>query len=364
MLGDLIDKLNDLFYDLKFKFSKNKPVESKADNLEQADGEENSEGKDKNSKQDIKHDGGKIYALWRIILPVLLGLCLGWLAAVCLGVWLEHSGIIKPTRKNFVSSEVKSESVKKVGLDDFLLSNPFRISARKPDEPEVKTVAEEVESEEPEINEVSRIAGAVLRGTLPGGGAWIELDGKEKFVLINTSFDLYTLTRVSYLEAEFTRVKPSDNTLDRVILELYFDKHVVKLPPEPEKKPKPKPKQEVRHADANVPTGEVVAASDEQEGSIPSGMVNQLVQNPFDELKKVRLRPQGQAGLQIQWIQNDSILKKLGVKRGDVIKSINGIPFNNMADIANSINSLMNSERFDVEVDRRGKPTALRYVVH
>ena len=362
MLGDLIDKLNDLFYDLKFKFSKSKPVEDDDNNLEQADGEGNSENNNKNSNQDLKHDGGKIYALWRIILPVLLGLSFGWLAAVCLGVWLEYSGIIRPTRKNFVSSEVKSETVKKVGLDDFLLSNPFRISARKVVEPEVKTVAEEVASEEPEYEEVSRIAAAVLRGTLPGGGAWVELDGKEKFVLINTSFDLYTLTRVSYLEAEFTRIKPSDNTLDRVILDLYFDKHVVKLPPEPERKPKPKP--EVRHADANVPTGDVVAANGEQEGAIPSGMVNQLVQNPFDELKKVRLRPQGQAGLQIQWIQNDSILKKLGVKRGDVIKSINGIPFNNMADIANSINSLMNSERFDVEVERRGKPTALRYVVH
>ena len=52
------------------------------------------------------------------------------------------------------------------------------------------------------------------------------------------------------------------------------------------------------------------------------------------------------------------------MQKGDVIKSVNGIPFTNMGDIANSINSLMNSERFDVEVTREGKPTALRYVVH
>ncbi|MBQ7217604.1 MAG: hypothetical protein IJS39_16685 [Synergistaceae bacterium] len=32
--------------------------------------------------------------------------------------------------------------------------------------------------------------------------------------------------------------------------------------------------------------------------------------------------------------------KRLGVQRGDVIKSVNGIPFTNMGDIANSINSL------------------------
>ena len=56
-------------------------------------------------------------------------------------------------------------------------------------------------------------------------------------------------------------------------------------------------------------------------------------------------------------------MKKLGVKKGDVIRSVNGFPFTNMGDIANSINSLMNSERFDVEVTRGGKTEALRYVV-
>ena len=93
-------------------------------------------------------------------------------------------------------------------------------------------------------------------------------------------------------------------------------------------------------------------------------MVNSLVQNPFDELKRIRMRPNEKAGgLEVQWIQNDSILRQLGVQRGDVIKSVNGIPFTNMGDIANSINSLINSERFDVEVTRGGKATALRYTV-
>ena len=111
-------------------------------------------------------------------------------------------------------------------------------------------------------------------------------------------------------------------------------------------------------------TGNVVAASANSEGSISAEMVNSLVQNPFDELKRIRMRPNEKAGgLEVQWIQNDSILRQLGVQRGDVIKSVNGIPFTNMGDIANSINSLINSERFDVEVTRGGKATALRYTV-
>ena len=97
---------------------------------------------------------------------------------------------------------------------------------------------------------------------------------------------------------------------------------------------------------------------------ISAGLVQQLMENPFDELKNVRLRPkEGEQGLQIQWINKDSILSQLGVQKGDVIRSINGIPFRNMADITNSMNSLMNSDRFDVEVVRDGKPSSLKYVI-
>ena len=134
-----------------------------------------------------------------------------------------------------------------------------------------------------------------------------------------------------------------------------------------EKKPAPEPPKPAPQAPKPQPVsqGNVVAATATQEGQVPSELVNQLVQNPFDELKRIRMRPNDKAGgLEVQWIQNDSILKRLGVQRGDVIKSVNGIPFTNMGDIANSINSLMNSERFDVEVTRGGTSTALRYVVH
>ena len=46
-----------------------------------------------------------------------------------------------------------------------------------------------------------------------------------------------------------------------------------------------------------------------------------------------------------------------------MIRSINGIAFRNMMDITNSVSSLMNSDRFDVEVMRNGAHTSLQYVV-
>ena len=37
-------------------------------------------------------EGGRLYALWLWVLPLLLGLALGWLASVCIGIGLARSG--------------------------------------------------------------------------------------------------------------------------------------------------------------------------------------------------------------------------------------------------------------------------------
>lgn len=296
---------------------------------------------------------GKIYALWLLVLPLLIGAVLGRLACVGLGYALDKfagTGGISTQAVTGAREAEQADNVKR-GLDGFLAANPFHISPQKTEEvPAAPQPVEEVKAPEPE----NTLDDVILRGTLPGVGAWVERDNKLDLLLINDHIDRYRLTKVTYSDATFRR---GDN---------YITKYITYGPVVAKKKEEPKP------APATAPTtkpasntGDVVAASPgAQEGQISSEMVNQLVQNPFDELKRIRLRPNDTAGgLEVQWIQNDSILKRLGVQRGDVVKSVNGIPFTNMGDIANSINSLMNSERFDVEVTRGGKPTNLRYVV-
>ncbi|MCR4819475.1 MAG: hypothetical protein K5841_11015 [Fretibacterium sp.] len=294
-----------------------------------------------------RSEGGKLYDLWLLVLPLLLGLALGWFAAVCLGIALDRfagSGTVQQGGALEMEA-VRREDKDTAGLDGFLAANPFRVSPLPSAVPEPK----EEKPAEPEVK--GSLADAVVRGTLPGVGVWLEDKGQTHLVLLDTSFDVYTLSEVTYREAVFVH----DDEV--AVLELLYGA------PSPKTAGKPVPAAP-KAAPANVPVGNVVAATEEQDGQVPSELVNQLVQNPFDELKKVRLRPkEGESGLEIQWIQNDSILKQLGVQKGDVVKGVNGIPFSNMADIANSINSLMNSERFDVEVTRGGKPTSLRYVV-
>ena len=288
-------------------------------------------------------EGGRVYAAWLWLLPVLMGLTLGWFADACLEALLGRFGTERAVGRSALPAEAERASSVGAGMEEFLTANPFRVSPMEVSLPTARSADVEV---------IGSLATAVLRGTLPDVGAWIEDKGKVRLVLMGTSFDVYTLAKVTYREAVFVKED------EVVVRELRYSE------PGSERGAFSAPMAEARPV--GVPEGSVTPARPgEQDGEVPSELVTSLVQNPFDELKKIRLRPNdGGNGLEIQWIQDDSILRQLGVQKGDVIKSVNGIPFTNMADIANSINSLMNSERFDVEVDREGKPTALRYVVH
>lgn len=290
---------------------------------------------------------GVILTLWRIALPAMLGASLGWLASSGLAMFLGERFPSQLSAKGAASSPKERNKSDETGYEQFLASNPFAIS------PMPAPVQESAQDEPSAAVAEGSLATAVLRGTLPGIGAWMEDEGKTRLVLIGDSFDVYALENVTYMEAVFAK---GDDVIVREMV--YGPSGGAKR----QRQPQQARQQDRRNAEA--PVGDIVASTPDQEGQVPSGLVQDLVQNPFDELKKVRLRPKdGEPGLQIQWIQEDSILKQLGVQKGDVIKAVNGIPFTNMADIANSINSLMNSERFDVEVNRGGQATALRYVV-
>jgi len=307
-------------------------------------------------KKIIHEEGGKIYKTWLFILPVLCGLALGRLASILLGFGFgaltDNSGVINSTVTGFTDRAAVIENQR--GLDGFIAANPFHISPSNPDSDRPKENEDNDESEV-QIPDTG-LKDLILRGTLPGVGAWVENNDKLILLLVGKNIERYKLTSVTYSEAVF---KSGQKTVTKFITYGPLGSGSKKA-----EAPKKTPAAQAAPAPSNNSENVVAAVPGGQEGEVSSETVNQLVQNPFDELKRVRIRPSEIAGgLEVQWIQNDSILKKLGVKKGDVIRSVNGIPFTNMGDIANSINSLMNSERFDVEVTRGGKTEALRYVV-
>ena len=306
--------------------------------------------KDKENEKDSENG-----VILGIFLALLLGFSTGSLIISGIGYFLSEFSANNGLSDTAVTanSTASASSGERKGLEVFLSSNPFKVSKKKHE------AAAELAAKEPEKAveaDASVLDDVVLRGTLPGIGGWFDVKNELKLVLVGNEVESYKLNSVNYNEAVF---KKNDSTVVKYIVW----GPVSKTQSKKSDAPRPQPVRQERNQ-ANAPAGGIVAAvPGSQEGQVPSELVSNMVQNPFEELKRIRIRPSDRGGLEVQWIQNDSLLKRLGVQRGDVIRSVNGIPFTNMGDIANSINSLMHSERFDVEVNRNGKDTALRYVV-
>lgn len=289
--------------------------------------------------------------IWGWLFPVLLGLTTGWFCMVLLGLWLGGGSAGTQPGKLPVSGTAQTQDTDRTNMAVFLSANPFRVTPM-----EIREEIPKEASGDAYVAITGSLANALLRWTMPKVGVLLEDQGKQHLVLLNTSFDVYTLEEVTYLYAIFRKGE------ERVRKDLYYaGKQTQQEPTTPRGggvTPTP--------GEAVVPVAGITPADPEKgiEGAISRETINQLVENPFDEMKRVRIRPSDkEPGLQVQWITKDSILNQVGVKKGDVVSSINGIAFKNMVDITNSMSSLITSDRFDVTILRNGTPVTLRYVV-
>lgn len=231
-------------------------------------------------------------------------------------------------------------------LKDFVAGDPFLTgaapSAAKVEEPSSKQLT---------ASELYELEGIRLAGTLPGNAIWVEEGGKQRVILQGEKLKGYDL-----LYVEDDRVILSRGPATVTVYLRYAGREVAAapLPPPPVARPTPAPA---------LPG--VTAAGPGQKGSIPRETVNKLLLDPLDEMKKFRLRPKfdgGKAlGVEVQWMDNASFLNALGVEKGDVIQTVNGLEIKNMGDVVNVINSLMGGSNFDVKVLRQGQTMDLNY---
>ena len=281
---------------------------------------------------------GNFLRIWAWVLPVMLGGMLGWFGMVCVEIGLNHfahSG--PPTFPAALTFDKPQEN--KTDMAAFLKSNPFRVTPQ----------AEKIEpNPSPYLAVASLLASATLRWTMPDVGAYMEAKGNDRLILVGGAFDGYTLEKVSYLQAVFSKGE------ERVVKDLIYLRND---PPEPVPAPGPSP------APHGGKFSVIAATPGGQEGVIPQEIMVKLLEDPFQQLNNVRLRPGGDGGMQVHWINKDSILNQLGIKKGDTIRGLNGISLKNTADIANSMESLRQSDRFDILIFREGRETTLRYVV-
>ena len=58
-----------------------------------------------------------------------------------------------------------------------------------------------------------------------------------------------------------------------------------------------------------------------------------------------------------------SVLSELGIREFDVLKSINGTELKDLSTLSLLFTELKNTNRFEVEIERYGRPLTLRYTL-
>ena len=100
------------------------------------------------------------------------------------------------------------------------------------------------------------------------------------------------------------------------------------------------------------------------EAVVERSLINELLANPTNFVKSVRVRPQREGGkvvgYKLRRFQANSPLAALGAQKGDVIKSVNGVDLTSMDKALGAFQSLRNASDLTFSVVRNGKPVDLK----
>ena len=222
--------------------------------------------------------------------------------------------------------------------------------------PEENAAAEPEPPEEP-----GNIEELALAGTIPNIGAWLEAKDGVKFVRKGKSIKGYKLEHIERNRAVLSR--------DGKNFPLFL---VFWMPPDERARasafasnqpPSQRPPTPPRRAEESAAkSGVKQAVPNGADGTINREVLNELLSNPLEELKNMRLIP-ADNGMMIERMNSKSLFRQMGIEDNDVITNINGIDITDMGNAVNVMSSVLGGTRFDFQIERGGKPLKLHYAV-
>ncbi|MDR1019306.1 MAG: PDZ domain-containing protein [Synergistaceae bacterium] len=231
--------------------------------------------------------------------------------------------------------------------------------AARPQDAEIKFAAFGVADLNPasadkeEAVEAKPIDSFSLVGTLPRIGAWISVEGATSLVLRAQEFNGYVLESVSRGDVVFTR----DGESFPLFLNLSGTRIASAQAPQTPQPPQPP------RAGGPAPGSSIASAEfNGNEGTLTRELLDDIIANPMQILQTIRLVPEPQ-GMRVARVRSDNLLAQLGIKQGDLLTGINGIPINNGTDMLNVMKSLLQGNRFDLQTMRGQENGMLRYSV-
>ena len=127
--------------------------------------------------------------------------------------------------------------------------------------------------------------------------------------------------------------------------------------------------------DKKLPLGEFgtvapgIVQKEEREFAVDRQTIKQYTSDLGSLLQQARAVPKmganGQMeGFRIDWIQQGSVFEKLGLKPGDVLRSVNGEKLESPAKAMELYNALRSANNVQLDIDRNGRPESLSFNVN
>lgn len=109
----------------------------------------------------------------------------------------------------------------------------------------------------------------------------------------------------------------------------------------------------------------VVAATPTPAVKPTRAKVNELIADPRPLMNDVRMLPaivNGRwAGLKAAWVKDGSWPAQLGLKTGDVLRSVNGVSLDGLENAMSVLSTLSTAKEVAVVIDRSGQPVTQRF---
>ena len=128
-------------------------------------------------------------------------------------------------------------------------------------------------------------------------------------------------------------------------------------------------------ADTSTPESFGPVATATRPAAVPTNMIQEAGVNRYvverdqlaaqmrtpDFLRQATIMPFKGGGFQVRQLQAGSLYEKLGLRAGDIIKSVNGQPVNSVEDAIRLYQEIPNIGAVQMEITRGGKPENLYY---
>lgn len=110
-----------------------------------------------------------------------------------------------------------------------------------------------------------------------------------------------------------------------------------------------------------------VSKSGPDKYTVDQAVFDELLKNPeklYTQIRATEHKTDGAIdGYRLSGIRRQSIFYKLGIKNGDVIHSVNGMPLTNLSEAMKALDSLQSSRDFSFDVTRRRNKHTMEYEV-